>query len=76
MSIRYYTERLPAHFNLKIQSDNFGNDRSLSIEDYNIDFADIHHKLQSEYHFHLLDDNWQDTPITHVYMISMLHELE
>ena len=57
LSIRDYTERLPAHFNLKIQSDNFGNDRSLSIEDYNIDFADIHHKLQSEYHSHLLDDN-------------------
>ena len=40
LSVRDYTERLSAHFNLEIQFDHFGNGRSLSIEGYNIKFVD------------------------------------
>ena len=48
LSIRDYTERLSAHFNLEIQSDHFGNGMSLSIEGYNIKFVDkiTNHILQ------------------------------
>ena len=34
--VRYYAERLSTHFNLEVQSDHFGNGRSLSIEGCNI----------------------------------------
>ena len=50
LSVRDYTERLSSHFNFEIQSDHFGNGRSLSIEDYNIQYID---KKHSELHSHL-----------------------
>ena len=38
LSVRDYAEHSFAHFNLKIQSDHFGNGRSLSIEGCNIQY--------------------------------------
>ena len=45
LSIRYYIERLSVYFNLKIQSDHFGNGRSLSIEGFNIEFENEDHNI-------------------------------
>ena len=76
LSIIDYAERLSTHFNLEISSNHFGNDRSLSIEGYNIAFLDENHKPQSEFHSHLSDYYQQNASTTHVYVISMLKELE
>ena len=70
LSVRDYAERLSAHFNLEIQSDHFGNGRSLSIEDCNIQYIDEEHEEHSEYHSHLWDDSRQDASTTHAHMIS------
>ena len=40
LSVRDYAERLSVHFNQEVQSDNFGNGRSLSIGGYNIQYID------------------------------------
>ena len=60
LSVRDYTERLSTHFNLEVQSDHFGNGRSLSIEGCNIQYIDIDHEEHSEFHFHLSNDSRQD----------------
>ena len=39
-SIRDYAERMSANFNIEIQSDYFGNGRSLSMDGYTIDIVD------------------------------------
>ena len=46
LSVRDYSERLLARFNLEIQSDHFETGRNISIEGYNIEFIDINDKLQ------------------------------
>ena len=76
LSVRDYAERLSAHFNLEIQSDHFGNGRSLSIEDCNIQYIDEDHEEHSEFNSHLSDDSRQDESTTHVHMISMLNKLQ
>ena len=76
LSVRDYAERLSAHFNLEVQSDHFGNDRSLSIEGTNLQYIDDDHDEHSEFHSHLSDDSRQDATTTHTYMISMLNELK
>ena len=50
-----YTERLSAHFNLEIQSDHFGNGRSISIEGCNIELVDSYQN--QNFIFFLLDDS-------------------
>ena len=55
--VRDYAERLSAHFNLEIQSDHFGNGRSLSIEGSNLQYIDEDYDEQSEFHSYLSDDN-------------------
>ena len=69
-------KRLSMHFNLEIQSDHFGNGRSLPIEGCNIEFIDEDHNVESEFNSHLSDDSRQDESTTHAYIISMLNNLE
>ena len=76
LSVRDYAEHLSVHFNLEIQSDHFGNGRSLSIECCNIQYIDEDHEENSELHSHLLDDSRQDASITHAHMISMFNALQ
>ena len=76
LSVRDYAERLSAHFNLEIQSDHFGNGRSLSIEGNNLQYIDEDHEEHSEFHSHLSDDSRQDASTTHAHMTSMLNELK
>ena len=79
LSVRDYAERLSVCFHLEVQSDHFGNDKSLSIEDCNIQYIDEDHEDReehSEFYSHLSDDSRQDTSTTHAHMISMLNELQ
>ena len=76
LSVRDYAERLSAHFNLEVQSDHFGNGRSLSIEGNNLQYIDEDHVEHSEFHSHLSDDCRQDASTTHAHMTSMLEELK
>ena len=69
-------EQLSEYFNLEIQSDYFGNGRSLSIEDWNIEFVDVNHILQSKLYSHLSSDSRQDAFTPHSHMITILHELQ
>ena len=64
LSVRDYVERLSTHFNLQIQSDHFGNGRSLSIEGWNIQYIDKDYEEHS------------DALTTHAHMISMLNEIQ
>ena len=57
LSVREYAEFLSTNFDLAIQSYHFGNGRSLSIEDCNIEFIDKYHNAQFEFHSHLSDDS-------------------
>ena len=75
LSVRDYAERLSTNFYLENQSDQFGNDRSLSIEGCNIEFVDNDRNAQSEFHSHLSDDSRQYVSTTHAYIISMWKEL-
>ena len=61
LSVRDYTERLSTHFNLEVQSDHFGNGRSLSIEGNNLQYIDEDHEEHSQFHSHLSDDSRQDS---------------
>ena len=76
LSVRDYAERLSVHFNLEVQSDHFGNGRSLSIEGNNLQYIDEDHEENSEFHSHLSDDSRQDASTTHAHMTSMLNELK
>ena len=69
-----YTEHLAAYFNLEMQSDHFGNGRSLSIERCNVQYVDEDHEEHSEFHSHLSDASQQDTSTTHAHIISILNE--
>ena len=71
LSVRNYVERLSVHFNLEIQSNHFGNGRSLSIEGCNIQYIYEDHEKYSEFYSHLSDDSRQITSTTHEHMISM-----
>ena len=76
LSVKDNAERLSAHFNLEVQSDHFGNGRSLSIEGNNLQYIDEDHEVHSEFHSHISDDSRQDASTTHVHMTSMLNELK
>ena len=74
--MRDYTGPLSAHFNLEVQSDHFGNGRSLSIEGCNIQYIDQDHEDYSEFYYHPFGDSRQDTSTIHAHMISLLNELQ
>ena len=75
LSIRDYAERMPVDFNLEMQSEHLGNDRSLSIEECMIDIDDQDLNSYMEFHSHFSDNNRHDTSTTHAHMVSMLTEL-
>ena len=76
LSVRDYAERLSAHFNLEVQSDHFGNGRSLSIEGNNLQYIDDDHNEHSEFQSHLSVYSRQDASTTNAHIISMLNELK
>ena len=75
-TIRYYAARMSTNFNLKIQSDHFGNGKSLSIEGFYIEILVKELNGTYEFHSHFSDDSRQDTSTTRTYIIYMLEELK
>ena len=76
LSIRDYAERMSANFNLEIQSEHFGNGRSLSIEGCMIYIVNQNMNGYMEFHSYFSDDSRQDASTTHAHMVSMLTELK
>ena len=66
---------MSANVNLEIQSEHFGNGRSLSIEGCMIDIVDQNMNGYMECHSHFSDNSQQDASTTHAHMVSMLTEL-
>ena len=64
-----------ANFNFEIQSEYFGNRRSLSIKGCMIDIVDQYFNGYMEFHSHFSDDSRQDASTTHAHMISILTEV-
>ena len=58
-----------------MQSENFGNGKSLSIEGCIIDVVDQDLNGYMEFHFHFQDDSRQDASTTHAHIVSMITEL-
>ena len=75
-SITDYAERISANLNLEIQSEHFGNGRSLSIDECVIDAFDQDLNGNIEFNFHFLDDSRQDASTTHIHMVNMLTDLK
>jgi hypothetical protein len=82
---RDYAERLSAKFNLEIQSDHFGNGRSLSIEGSSIEAFSSHairhglvdkNHISMQFHSHFADDSRQDAATTCAHTIVMLDKLK
>ena len=57
LTVRDYAERLSTHSNLEIQSDNFGNDRSFSIEGYSVEVAMNYSTSCLEFNSYYSDDS-------------------
>ena len=66
---------MPVDFNLEMQSEHLGNDRSLSIEECMIDIDDQDLNSYMEFHSYFSDDSRQDVSTTYERMVSMLTEL-
>ena len=75
LSISDYAERMSVSFNLGIQSDHFGNRRSIFIEECMIEVVDQDLNCYVKFHFHFSNDSRQDASTTHTHMVSMLIEL-
>ena len=75
-TIRDYVEIMSANFYLEIQSEHFGNGRSLSIEGCNIKIVDKELNGTCELYSHFSDDSCKDVSTTHVHIISILEELK
>ena len=60
-----------ANFNIEIQSEYFGNGRSLSIEECMIDIVNQELNGTIEFHSYFLDDSRQNAFTTHTHMISI-----
>ena len=74
-SIIDYAEKIYANFNIEIQSEYFGNGRSLSIEGYMIDIVDQCLNGNMEFHSHSSDDSRQNSSTIHAHMLNMLTKL-
>lgn len=74
-TIRDYAERLKFEFNLEIQSEHFGNCRSLSIEGCSCRFMK-EGQLLMEMHSHFSDSSRQDARTTYAHMKVELQYLE
>ena len=66
---------MSVNLNLEIQSENFGNGRSLSIEGCNIEIVDKKLNGSCKFHSHFSDDSRQDASTVHARMLFMLEKL-
>ena len=87
---RDYAERLAAAFTLEIQSDHFGNGRSLSMEGSSVEtfckravdawkngvWQMDEADLRMVFHSHFSDDSRQDAATTHAHMTVLLNQLK
>jgi hypothetical protein len=71
---RDYAEAVSAVFNSEIQSDHFGNNRSLSIEGSLIEFHD-ENGIRLEVHSHFADKSDQNAASTHAHMDVLIRYL-
>ena len=60
---------MSANFNLEIQSENFCNGRSLSIEGCMIHIVEQDMNGYMEFHSNFSDDSRQDSSTTHAHMV-------
>ena len=67
---------MSANFNLEIQSEHFGNGRSLSIEGCMMKLVDQDLHGNMEIHSHFSDDRRQNASTAHVHMVNILTELK
>jgi hypothetical protein len=75
-----YAERLSATFNLEIQSEHFGNGRSLSIEASTVEsretiVGDNANKTRLKFHSHFLTNLRQDAATTNAHMTVLIDAL-
>ena len=75
LSIRDYAKRMSVNFNIEIQSEHFGNGRSLSIERCMIDIVDQDLNDYMKFHSHFSDDSRQDDSTIHTHIFSILTKL-
>jgi hypothetical protein len=71
---RDYAEAISAVFNFEIQSDHFGNNRSLSIEGSSVEFHNDN-GIRLEVHFHFADKSDQNVASTHAHMDVLIKQL-
>ena len=69
-------ERFSAHFNLEIQSNHFGNVRSLSIEGCSVEVSMNNSISRLQFHSHFSDDSRQDVSVTNDGMMEMMDNLK
>jgi hypothetical protein len=76
-TIRDYTERLNAAFDQEIQSEHFGNSRSLSIEGCAVEMVVnvLEGESKLEFHSHFSDESRQDACMTMAHMEVLIEHL-
>jgi hypothetical protein len=76
-TIRDYTERLNAAFDQEIQSEHFGNSRSLSIEGCAVEMVVnvLEGESKLEFHSHFSDESRQDACTTMAHMEVLIKHL-
>ena len=75
LTVRDYSERLSAHFDLETKYDHFGNGKSLSIEGCSVEVAMNNSTSCLEFHSHFFDDRRQDASTTNTHMIKILDNM-
>ena len=76
LTVRNYAERLSAHFDLEIQSDHFGNGRSLPIKGCSVELSMNNSTSCLKFHSHFSDDSRQDASTTNAYIMKMMDNLK
>ena len=76
---RDYAKRLPATFNLEIQSEHFGNGQSLSIEESTVETHETVdnnvEKMWLQFYSHFLNNSRQDATTTNAHMTVLIDAL-
>jgi hypothetical protein len=76
---RDYAKRLPATFNLEIQSEHFGNGQSLSIEESTVETHETVdnnvEKMRLQFYSHFLNNSRQDATTTNAHMTVLIDAL-
>ena len=76
LTVRDNTEQLSAHFDLKIQSDHFGNGRLLSIEGCSVEVSMNNSISHLKFHSNFSNDSIQDASTTNAHMMKMMGKLK